>query len=106
MAGKNFYELDAPVSDHHSHTIDWFVRIKDNEPSYYILNDGTACLGNLMHHPTIDFYFKTEIEAHEAAAKYYDFHSTIYPYHSEWLAAVSKLPSDGDDDESQTMVFT
>ena len=106
MTARNFYELEVPVSDNPSKMIDWYVRIKDDDPSYYILNDVTCSLGNLMHHPSVDFYFINEIEAHKAAAAYYNSHSKQYPYNSEWLVAVGKSPADDDDSESQTMRFT
>ena len=106
MSAKNFYELEVPVSDNPSKMIDWYVRIKDDDPSYYILNDVTCSLGNLMHHPSIDFYFKTEIDAHKAASAYYNSHYKQYPYNSEWALAIGRTPDVGDnDDESQTMRF-
>lgn len=86
MKITEFQDLDPPVSDHHTGTIDWFVRVTNNNDAYYIMNDGSETLGDLMHHASKVFYFDTKLEAYEASFAFYVANGTkAYPHFAEWM---------------------
>ena len=58
-----------------------------NMPLYYLLNDGSHELGDLLEGlDPKDFYFRTEALCHAHMAIYYRKHNVEYPYTDEWLA--------------------
>ena len=108
---KDFYELYLPISDN-GHTdnsgADWCTRHKAATQFYYLLNDGSRLLGDLLDGlKTEEFYFDTEVLCHEAMSSYYSQHNVLYPYISEWREARAKMfdAKPADDNESQVMRF-
>jgi len=105
MAVTGFFELNAPVSDHHGGLIDWCMRNVGGE-SYYLLNH-TPHVGELNVYQDHCFYFDLESSAHAHAAGYYMNHGKTYPYEDEWIASITREAggSLAIDDESQVMEF-
>ena len=109
---KDFYELRLPISDN-GHTdnsgADWCTRHKAVTEFYYLLNNGSRLLGDLLDGlKTEEFYFDTEVKCHEAMQAYYMSHGVKYPYMDEWAVALSgnTTPTEKIDvNESQVMRF-
>jgi hypothetical protein len=84
-----FHELAAPSLD----CLDdnsWCVCDIDASSVYYLLNDGTLDLGDLLSGlDTKWIYFNTEAECHAMAAKYYDRFGRNYPYMDEWAGCMA-----------------
>lgn len=103
-----FHSLRLPYSDGGGGNQDWCTCDKDTMGMWYLLNDGSNTLGDLMDGLKVrEFYFNTEEEAYKALYQYYAHHGVPYPYIDEWLDLVG-LNSDRDaiDEEgSQVMVF-
>ena len=89
---RDFHELRLPISDN-GHTdnsgADWCTRHKGIVEFYYLLNNGSRLLGDLLDGLIpAEFYFDTEAKCHEAMAAYYRSHGKEYPYMDEWSAAI------------------
>lgn len=110
MKLTDFHDLDPPVSDHHTNTIDWFVRVTDMNYPYYIFNDGSDTLGDLMDNHESKFYFDTKLKAYEASFAYYvAYGGKAYPHFDEWMdekrGTKSKSKNTNNDIQSQHMRF-
>lgn len=79
-----FYELNLPALniDDDGNSI-WTVRIKD-APAYYLVNDGSFMLDNLMVCAEAIFHFNSLLDAHFNACSYYSSHKQVYPYFDEY----------------------
>lgn len=85
---KDFHELWVPASDSDgAYGSDWCSYDKDLNGLYYLLNDGSNTLADLVAGPNPkEFYFKTSEDCHWAMAQYYISHGKKYPYMDEWDA--------------------
>lgn len=102
MKLTDFQELDEPLSDHHTGTKNWFVRVVNTNYPYYIFNDGSSTLGDLMINDVTKFYFDTKLEAYEASFAYYvAANNKPYPHFDDWrdekraMRATRKITNNG-----------
>lgn len=106
MAITRFRELRLPQPGIHAGNDVWFVHTKIASP-FYLTNDGTYHLADLLTNSDRLFYFKTLREAHRHACEYYTKHGEPYPYFIEYRKASANTNGSGNDNDihSQQMVF-
>lgn len=107
LMAQQFYKLNLPELNTNNGKPVWVVRIED-APAYYLVNDGSFTLDNLMLCAESIFCFESLREAHHQACEYYSSHNQIYPYFDEYSEAF-KSETDAkltDDIQSEPMNFS